>query len=94
MRALLAGYESVRTLTREEAAAMAPMTALCHTEFALTEADYFLSVLGSQEKAAMASDGYLLGHARWFRGAGQVFLDEIRRWSESRGGESAGEKRR
>ena len=52
LEALLDGYESVRPLTREEAAALAPMTALCHAEFALSEADYFLGVLHSEEKAA------------------------------------------
>ncbi len=67
--ALLDGYESVRPLSGEEAAALAPMTALCHAEFALSEADYFLGVLHSEEKAAMAYDGWLVGHARWFRSA-------------------------
>ena len=94
LRALLDGYESVRRLTQAEAAALAPMTALCHAEFALTEADYFLGVLRSPEKAAMASDGYLLGHARWFRGAGARLMDEIRRWVEGRANATAGERRR
>jgi Ser/Thr protein kinase RdoA (MazF antagonist) len=84
LHALLEGYESVRSLTREEAAALAPMTALCHAEFALTEADYFLGVLHAPEKAAMASDGYLLGHAQWFRGAGAAFLDAIREWAANK----------
>ena len=68
LHALLDGYESVRPLSAEEAAALAPMTALCHAEFALSEADYFLGVLHSEEKARMAYDGWLVGHARWFRG--------------------------
>ncbi len=77
--ALLDGYESVRPLSDEEAAALAPMTALCHAEFALSEADYFLSLLRSEEKAAMAYDGWLVGHARWFRSeTGGRFLDSIR----------------
>ena len=38
-------------LSDEEAAALAPMAALCHAEFALSEADYFLGVLHSPEKA-------------------------------------------
>jgi Ser/Thr protein kinase RdoA (MazF antagonist) len=81
LEALLDGYESVRPLTKEEAAALAPMTALCHAEFALTEADYFLGVLHSEEKARLASIDYLAGHARWFRGAGgDKLLDAIRRW--------------
>jgi len=83
LRALLEGYESVRPLSREEAAALAPMAALCHAEFALSEADYFLGVLHSEEKAAMAYDGWLVGHARWFRGAGANLLDALRQWSDS-----------
>jgi Ser/Thr protein kinase RdoA (MazF antagonist) len=85
LEALLDGYESAHPLTDEEAAALAPMTALCHAEFALTEADYFLGVLHSEEKARLASVDYLVGHARWFRGAGgQRLLDAIRGWAEKR----------
>jgi len=83
LEALLDGYDQARPLADEEAAALAPMTALCHAEFALTEADYFLGVLHSEEKARLASMDYLAGHARWFRGAGgQKLLDAIRRWAE------------
>lgn len=82
--ALLDGYERVRPLSAEEASALAPMTALCHAEFALTEADYFLAALHSPEKAKQASDDYLVGHARWFRGAGgSSLLDALRRWAET-----------
>jgi Ser/Thr protein kinase RdoA (MazF antagonist) len=80
LAALLDGYESVRPLSPEEAAALAPMTALCHAEFALSEAGYFLGVLNSEEKAAMAYDGWLVGHARWFASAhGRKLLDFLRR---------------
>jgi Ser/Thr protein kinase RdoA (MazF antagonist) len=79
LQALLDGYESVRPLSSEESAALAPMTALCHAEFALSEADYFLSVLRAEEKAAMAYDGWLVGHARWFSSApGGKLLDALR----------------
>jgi Ser/Thr protein kinase RdoA (MazF antagonist) len=64
--ALIAGYAEKRGLTRAERVALAPMTALCHAEFALSEADYFLSVLKSEAKAKLAIEGYLLGHVRWF----------------------------
>jgi len=82
LNALLDGYDSVRSLSENEAVALAPMTALCHAEFALTEADYFLGVLHSEEKARLASIDYLVGHARWFRSAGgQKLLDAIRNWT-------------
>ena len=82
--ALLDGYESVRPLSKEEAAALAPTAALCHAEFALSEADYFLAVLHSEEKAAMAYDGWLVGHARWFRGSGGELLVALRRRAQAR----------
>ncbi|MGB8028193.1 MAG: aminoglycoside phosphotransferase family protein [Terracidiphilus sp.] len=80
LEALLDGYESVRPLSSEESATLAPMAALCHAEFALSEADYFLGVLRSEEKAAMAYDGWLVGHARWFSSApGGKLLEALRR---------------
>ncbi len=83
--ALLDGYESVRPLTDEESAALAPMTALCHAEFALSEADYFLGVLHSDERAAMAYDGWIVGHARWFRSqAGSKLLGVLRNRAAAR----------
>ena len=84
LEALLEGYEQVRTLSAQEAAALAPMTALCHAEFALTEADYFLGVLHSRAKTEMATEGYLVSHALWFRSAvGRRLLDAIRRWADA-----------
>jgi Ser/Thr protein kinase RdoA (MazF antagonist) len=84
LTALLDGYESIRPLSAEEAAALAPMTALCHAEFALSEADYFLGVLHSRDKARMAHDGWLVGHARWFAGAaGRQLLSAIGQWALS-----------
>ncbi|MDR3452577.1 MAG: aminoglycoside phosphotransferase family protein, partial [Rhodoferax sp.] len=83
--ALLNGYESVHQFSDEEAAALAPMTALCHAEFALTEADYFLGVLHSAEKARLATNGYLVGHAQWYRGpGGRRLLDALRGWAKAR----------
>jgi Ser/Thr protein kinase RdoA (MazF antagonist) len=85
LRALLAGYESVRPLSSAEAAALAPMTALCHAEFALSEADYFRGVLHSEEKARLAYEDYLIGHARWFRGPGGArLLGALRTWAAAR----------
>jgi Ser/Thr protein kinase RdoA (MazF antagonist) len=83
--ALLDGYESVRPLTAAEVFALAPMLALAHAEFALTEAHYFLEVLHSPEKARVATRDYLVNHAQWFRGAGQhKILDPLRRWAEKK----------
>ena len=77
--AFLDGYESVRPLSSDESRALAPMVALCHAEFALSEADYFLGVLRSEEKAQMAYDGWLVGHARWFSSAPGCKLIEFLR---------------
>ena len=83
--ALLDGYEQIRPLSSAESAALAPMLALCHAEFALTEADYFLGVLHSPEKARVATHDYLLAHAQWFAGPGRhKLLHPLLRWSESR----------
>jgi Ser/Thr protein kinase RdoA (MazF antagonist) len=83
--AMLEGYEQKRPLSRTEASALAPMLALCHAEFALTEADYFLGVLHSPEKARVATHDYLVGHAAWFRGAGRrKIIDPLRQWAETR----------
>jgi Ser/Thr protein kinase RdoA (MazF antagonist) len=85
LNALLDGYEEISPLSAEEEAALAPMTALCHAEFALTEADYFLGVLHSDDRARVATERYLVGHARWFRSAsGQKLLDALRKRANSR----------
>lgn len=82
LNALLKGYESVRPLSRTEAKALAPMTALCHAEFALSETDYFLDVLHSKESAWFGCEGYLVLHSRWWRGPGERLLDWLRAWAE------------
>ena len=85
LSALLDGYESVRPLSAAELAALAPMAALCHAEFALSEADYFLGVLHSQERARMAYHGWLVKHARWFLGSeGSRLLDTLRQRSHAK----------
>jgi Ser/Thr protein kinase RdoA (MazF antagonist) len=95
LQALLAGYEQVRPLSDDEATALAPMTALCHAEFALSETDYFLSVLHSEEKARMAAEGWLVRHAQWFRSmAGRRLLDALRRWADARKANASGAARR
>src|SRR5581483_9446104 len=82
--AMLGGYESVRPLSASESSALAPMVALGHAEFALTEADYFLGILHSPEKARIATSSYLVGHATWFRGPGETkLLEPLRRWAKT-----------
>lgn len=75
LRAMLDGYESVRPLSLAERSALAPMTALCHAEFALSETNYFLDVLHSQESAWFGCEGYFVLHSRWWRGPGSKLLD-------------------
>jgi len=89
LSALLDGYEAVRPLSAGEAAALAPMIALCHAEFALTEADYFLGVLRSKEKARVATHDYLVGHAQWFHTGGRRLLDALRARVRERGRHAA-----
>lgn len=85
LEALLTGYEQVRCLHCAEAAALAPMLALCHAEFALSEAEYFLGALHSEESARMAYESWLVGHARWFHSqAGRHLLDTLRRSADRR----------
>jgi Ser/Thr protein kinase RdoA (MazF antagonist) len=80
--AMLTSYEEVRPLSQAEAYALAPMTALGHAEFALSEADYFYGSLHSEAKAAQACPLYLCGHARWFSTSeGRGFLDYLRAWA-------------
>jgi len=93
LRALLDGYESVRGLSDEEAGALAPMAALCHAEFALSETDYFLSVLHREDQAPLACEGWLVGHARWFRGTGETLLDALREWAAERERKPQGDSR-
>jgi Ser/Thr protein kinase RdoA (MazF antagonist) len=85
LKQMLTGYESVRPLSAAEAAALAPMAALCHAEFALSESDYFLGVLNSRCRARMAYNGWLVGHAQWFRSVqGHQLLTFLRQWAATR----------
>ena len=83
--ALLAGYEELSPLSYEEARALVAILPLVHCEFALSETDYFLSVLQSPEKAYRAYEGYFLAHAEWFRGAeGRRLLEHLEQWAEDK----------
>jgi len=78
--AFLDGYESVRPLTPAEAAALPEVFPVVHVEYALSEVEYFASVVSSPANADLAYDGYLLGHAAWFATPpGTAVLDHLRR---------------
>jgi Ser/Thr protein kinase RdoA (MazF antagonist) len=78
--AFLDGYESVRPLTPAEAAALPEVFPVVHVEYALSEVEYFASVVSSPANADLAYDGYLLGHAAWFTTPpGAATLDHLRR---------------
>lgn len=83
--ALLDGYEAVCALSPAEGEALAALLPIAHVPFALSETDYFLSILGSPEKADLGWDSYLLGHARWFASPkGRELLDHLRQRSATR----------
>ena len=91
--ALLAGYEELCPLSYEEAQALVAMLPLVHCEFALSETDYFLSILHSPEKAYLAYEGYFLAHTEWFRGVqGRRLLGHLERWVEKRPRDSGGKR--
>jgi Ser/Thr protein kinase RdoA (MazF antagonist) len=82
--ALLAGYEELSPLSYEEARALVAMLPIVHCEFALSETDYFLTVLHSEEKAFLAYEGYFLAHAQWFKSKqGLKLLAHLERWAET-----------
>jgi Ser/Thr protein kinase RdoA (MazF antagonist) len=64
--ALLDGYEDVRRLNRAELAALPSLLPVVHVEYALSEIEYFSSVVRSHGNADLAYHAYLVGHARWF----------------------------
>lgn len=84
LHALLEGYTSVRALNEAECAALTPMAALCHAEFALTEADYYIGILHHPENTRICLEDYLVGRARWMRGpGGQRLLESISKWTDA-----------
>ncbi|WP_242008158.1 phosphotransferase [Sphingomonas ginsenosidivorax] len=76
--ALIAGYAAIRPQSHADIAAALRLLPLVHVEFALSEIAYFAGVVGDVEAASLAWDGYLLGHADWFRSAaGLDFLARV-----------------
>ena len=64
--ALLAGYQTELPLSRADIDTIVRLVPLVHVEFALSEVDYFAGLLDEPDHAALAWDGYLIGHAEWF----------------------------
>jgi len=49
-----------------------------HLEYALSEVEYFASVVHSPSNADLAYDTYLVGHTRWFAGPdGSALLSHL-----------------
>ena len=84
--ALLDGYQAVRPLCAAEAAALPAVFPVVHVEYALSEVEYFGSVVDSPGNVELAYDGYLLEHAAWFGTPdGAAVLDHLRRRARARG---------
>ncbi|WP_159980619.1 MULTISPECIES: phosphotransferase enzyme family protein [unclassified Novosphingobium] len=76
--ALLAGYDTVLPLSRDDVETTIALLPLVHIEFALSEVDYFAGILADPEQAALAWKDYLIDHADWFLfPAGQDFLAQV-----------------
>jgi Ser/Thr protein kinase RdoA (MazF antagonist) len=77
--ALIAGYEGICPLGRDDLALLADLLPIVHIDFALSEVEYFEGITGRRDHADVAYDTFLRGHAAWFGGEhGQAFLDAIR----------------
>lgn len=78
-RALIDGYRESAEFSCAQAAALAHLLPLVHTDFALSELAYFHAILHSDAKAELAYRSFLLGHATWFNTQhGRRFLDVLR----------------
>lgn len=77
--ALLGGYAELCPLSAAQRALLADLLPLVHVDFALSEVEYYHGITGSPTNAALAYDGFLLGHARWFHTApAQALLAALR----------------
>lgn len=83
VRGLLEGYRSARAASLqslvEMGSGLAAILPVVHVEYALSEIEYFWSVVGSRANSELAYEGYLLGHCRWFgTDRGGELLDWLR----------------
>lgn len=77
-RELIDGYTQIRPLSRSKCKLLADLLPIVHTDFALSEVEYFYGILHSIKHADVAWHTFALGHATWFDTApGQALLDAI-----------------
>jgi Ser/Thr protein kinase RdoA (MazF antagonist) len=75
---LIAGYATIRPLSRAKIEMVVRLLPLVHLEFALSEIAYFAGALGDPAAAMHAWDAYVIGHAQWFLSTpGQDFLAQV-----------------
>ena len=75
---VIAGYATIDPPGLAMIETVLRLLPLVHIEFALSEIDYFVGVVGDADAASLAWDGYLLGHAEWFfSAAGRDFLARV-----------------
>ena len=76
---LLDGYVGVIPLRAYEEQALIGLLPVVHIEHALSEVEYYSSVVDDPDSAVLAYDGYFVGHTRWFKeGDGAAVLDHLR----------------
>ncbi|MDA8297253.1 MAG: phosphotransferase [Actinomycetota bacterium] len=76
--ALLEGYRQRARPGAGFGHLVAAFLPLCHLEYALSEIEYFTSVIDSPGNATLAAEQFLLGHLRWFREpAGAQLLEAL-----------------
>ena len=80
-----------RPLTQAELLAVALLLPVIHVEYALSEVEYFTSVVRSPDNADLAYDTYLIGHTRWFDSPeGSALLSHLRQRADLGRGAAAG----
>nr|WP_294914255.1 phosphotransferase [uncultured Neokomagataea sp.] len=77
--AFLRGYAEVSGWGQAEFSALADVLPIAHTDFSVSEIDFFYGILKNVDNANLAYQGYLLGHADWFQSVeGKRLLRHIR----------------
>ena len=80
LAALLDGYQSVRSLSDAERAALPLLLPLVHVELALSEVEYYLTLREDPVSADLAFEAYLLGHMHFFSSeVGRTYVHQVTR---------------